>query len=77
VREHERNLLYATHTSTSEHGALPGRLIAVHDLRAHGVQRLRSSTAFSGLTMYLLCLPDRAQVGMAATFIDGRPVMAT
>jgi hypothetical protein len=46
----------------------------VHDLRdPRRMQRLRFfDDTFSGRMVHLLCLPDRVQVGMAATFIDGR-----
>lgn len=71
-----RGRLYATHTSCDVWTMAKCRddFIAVHDLRdPTRVERLQFfDDAFSGRMMHLLCLPDRIQVGMAATFIDGR-----
>jgi hypothetical protein len=72
----ERGLLYATHTSCDAWSLARCRddFIAVHDLRdPRRVQRLRFfDDTFSGRMMHLLCLPDRVQVGMGATLVDGR-----
>jgi PQQ-like domain len=72
----ERGLLYATHTSCAVWSMPRCRddFIAVHDLRdPRRVQRLQFfDDTFSGRMMHLLCLPDRVQVGMGATFINGR-----
>jgi hypothetical protein len=72
----KRGLLYATHTSCDVWSMARCRddFIAVHDLGdPRRVQRLRFfDDAFYGRMLMLLCLPDRVQVGMAATFIDGR-----
>jgi hypothetical protein len=72
----ERGLLYATHTSCNV-WTLSGchdDFIAVHDLKhPQHMERLRFfDDKFFGRMLHLLCLPDRVQVGMAATFIDGR-----
>src|SRR5262249_26283798 len=71
-----RGLLYATHTSCDAWTLKRCRddFVAVHELRdpTH-FERLRFfDDAFLGRMMHLLCLPDRVQIGMAATLIDGR-----
>jgi hypothetical protein len=72
----ERGLLYATHTSCNVWTMDRCRddFIAVHDLRdPRRMQRLRFfDDGFFGRMMHLLCLPDRVQVGMGATLVDGQ-----
>jgi hypothetical protein len=71
-----RGRLYATHTTCDAWSMAKCRddFIAVHDLRdpSH-VERLQFfDDAFAGRMMHLLCLPDRVQVGMGATLVNGR-----
>lgn len=72
----QRGRLYATHTACDVWSMARCRddFVAVHDLRdPTRVERLQFfDDAFSGRMMHLLCLPDRVQIGMGATFIDGR-----
>jgi hypothetical protein len=71
-----RHLLFATHTTCDVWTLSRCRddFIAVHDLRdPRRTTQLRFfDDRFYGRMMHLLCLPDRVQVGMAATLLDGR-----